>query len=747
MKQKIELLAPGGDVDAIKAAIVAGADAVYCGLDKFNARNRATNISFENLQGILRLAHQNNCEVFITLNILIVESEIPAFISLLNKLLLTSIDGIILQDLGMFYLVSKYFKSLKIHASTQMTTHNAGQMLFLHQLNAQRVNLSRELNLDEIKTLTTLGHQHNILTEVFVHGSNCISFSGLCYISSVHGGNSGNRGRCSQPCRDRYHTTAQGKDYPLNLKDNSAFYNLDELANAGVASLKIEGRIKKYDYIYTVVRSYKEQLKRYYKNESLSTDNSDLYKVFNRDFSDGFLKGTISKNLFIDNPRDNSIQHLADVNTYSDAEALNQAQMTLYAEKDAMKRAVEAKITQLSIDKLPLIIQVSGWYNEPLKVKVSGAEISFEVESEVKLSNKGTEVLDSKVLLTRLKAINETDYYIEKLDLSQLDDKLFLPFKALTALKKKLLFILNGSKEVPEQVIVPSIKKQHIEATTPSLVVLISSPNEINEVGDTVDTIYYQLPNGIKAECAGLISLFKENPQLIPWFPAVLIGEDYTAALEFLQELKPVCIVTNNTGVAYEACQRDVDWIAGPYLNITNSYSILALKEQFNCSGAFISNELSQFQIKTIKKPEDFKLYYSLYHPNVLMTTRQCLFHQVTGCHKYMLDRSCLQHCEKSSSITNLKEVSFLLEKSKGNYHHVYNSQNFLNADIVKDLPNRFDHYCIDLRAVKTETEVSVDKTNIIKLFANLLTNKPESKQELMKALGNTSCTQYKKGI
>ena len=184
--KRIELLAPGGDIDSIKAAVFAGADAVYCGLDRFNARNRAANISFDDLQGILRLAHQNGCQVFLTLNIIIVDREIPSIINLLNKLVNTSIDGIIVQDLGLFYLLSNYFKSLKIHASTQLTTHNEGQIQFLNKLKATRVNLSRELNIHEIRALTSVAHQNNILTEVFVHGSYCISFSGICYMSSVH---------------------------------------------------------------------------------------------------------------------------------------------------------------------------------------------------------------------------------------------------------------------------------------------------------------------------------------------------------------------------------------------------------------------------------------------------------------------------------------------------------------------------------------------------------------------------------
>jgi putative protease len=160
MKRKIELLAPGGDIESVKAAIVAGADAIYFGLNTFNARMRATNIELDDLAGIVSLAHRNRCQIFITINIVIVESELRALINLLNKLVNTKIDGVIVQDLGLLYLLSTYFKSLKIHASTQLTTHNEGQIKFLSELSATRVNLSRELNLDELHTLTRVGHEN-----------------------------------------------------------------------------------------------------------------------------------------------------------------------------------------------------------------------------------------------------------------------------------------------------------------------------------------------------------------------------------------------------------------------------------------------------------------------------------------------------------------------------------------------------------------------------------------------------------
>lgn len=223
MSHKIELLAPGGDIDAIKAAIIAGADAVYCGLDTFNARNRAANISFDQLVGIIRLAHQYDCQIFLTLNIVILEREFKTLTKLLSKLVNTTLDGVIVQDIGLLYILKKHFPTLDVHASTQLTTHNVGQIPFLKKLGVSRVNLSRELNLREITAITAVGRDQNVLSEVFVHGSLCVAFSGLCYSTSASVGNSGNRGRCSQACREEYETTESGNNFPLNVKDNSAF--------------------------------------------------------------------------------------------------------------------------------------------------------------------------------------------------------------------------------------------------------------------------------------------------------------------------------------------------------------------------------------------------------------------------------------------------------------------------------------------------------------------------------------------
>jgi putative protease len=238
-----------------------------------------------------------------------------------------------------------------------------------------------------------------------------------------------------------------------------------------------------------------------------------------------------------------------------------------------------------------------------------------------------------------------------------------------------------------------------------------------------------------------------ENQRLIPWFPAVLIGEDYRSAVTFLQQVKPKRIVTNNTGVAYAAYQAGIDWVAGPYMNLVNSFSLLCLKEHFNCSGAFLSNEINKEQIRRIKKPEEFKLYYSLCHPIVLMTTRVCMFHQVTGCKKNIVDDKCMQRCEKSSFITNLKQVSFFIDKAKGDYHSVYNEANFLNTDIVTDIPHFFSNFFIDLREIKTGTHFSMDKSAVVKLFESIIYGDHTSVIELNGGIHPSTNTQYIKGI
>ena len=752
----IELLAPGGDVEAIKGAIVAGASAVYCGLEgAFNARNRATNLSFDELTGVLRLAHQYDCEVFLTINVVILEPEIPALFKLLNQLVNTRIDGIIVQDLGLFYLVKHYFPSLDLHASTQLTTVNEGQLAFLAKIGASRVNLSRELNINEIKTLTAVAHQHNLLTEVFVHGALCIAFSGQCYSSSVSVGNSGNRGRCSQACRDEYETTPAGKNFPLNLKDNSAYFDLPALVDAEVDSLKIEGRIKGAHYVYTVVDSWRAQINRFVETGRLLDNDKNLRRVFNRDFTNSFLNANLSKDMFIDNPRDHGVRHSIKENNATTDVQIEAVTREFYADKDELGDALRRKIKDLSIDKRKLNMHFSGQQGEPLSLTVTvddpaiittknNDSITLQSSSLLKLAAK--KGLDHATFEKRFKNLR-SDCVIETFDCSQLGEDLVIPFSELTDIKNKLSVWLNDSIEIIVPVDVPKLSKYPKINQQATLSLLINDEKDLHLCDATDADIYFKLPESFKKDSPKLIELLKNHPRLIPWFPAVLITKDYHEAVKILEQVKPERIVSNNTGIAYKAFEMGIQWIAGPFLNTTNSYALRTLKDELNCAGAFISNEINRRQIKNIRRPENFKMLYSIYHPILMMTSRQCFFQQTVGCKKPTIEDGCMLKCKKATTITNIKGVSFAIDKQRGGYPSIYNDEQFLNINIVHDFADLFDEFFIDLTDIGAGSKAELDKTQLIQSFEKVLKGDIEAEFLLHEMVIKSTHQQYTQGL
>ncbi|MCZ4339447.1 peptidase U32 family protein [Shewanella colwelliana] len=767
MKPKIELLAPGGDIDAIKAAIIAGADAVYCGLDTFNARNRAANISFDQLVGCIRLAHQYDCRIFLTLNIVILEQEFKTLFKLLNKLVNTTLDGVIVQDMGLLYVLRHYFPTLDIHASTQLTTHNAGQIPFLNALGASRVNLSRELNLREITALAKVGQEHDTLLEVFVHGSLCVAFSGLCYSTSASAGNSGNRGRCSQACREEYETTESGNNFPLNIKDNSAFFDLPALIDAGVYSFKVEGRIKGASYVHTVIDSFRKQIDGYVETGELTQDGERLYKVFNRDFTNAFLRGDLNQSMFIDNPRDNSKNHLVDKLKAEKGESISvvqihDAKQQLQLDKQEINASVDEKIAHLSIDKIKLRLCFAGEQGEPLRLTVT-TEQSDSLVAEDEASTKtvtncfsSTSLMrpseelsvDKEAIEKRFKNINNANYALMELDTEQLTNGLSIPYREITTLKNALLAYLNDDIAVIAEVPLPKLGHYPKPLGQPiELSLLICDEADVTLADVTDGDIYFKLPDAYKRGCTKYVDFLLQNPRLIPWFPPVLIGKDFDVALNILQQVKPELIVTNNTGIAYHAQQLGIKWLAGPFLNTTNSFALLALKQGFECRGAFISNEINRQQIKQIARPDNFKMLYSVYHPILLMASRQCFFQQSVGCEKPRIDNGCMLSCDKSTSIKNLKGDSFAIDKQKAGYPSIYNQDQFLNTDIIDDLGEMFDGFMIDLTNIGAGDRQSPDKVELIKQFEALLNGNREASVMLERLVPESTSLQYQNGL
>ncbi|MBH0058761.1 U32 family peptidase [Pseudoalteromonas sp. SWXJZ94C] len=769
MSRKIELLAPGGDVNAVKAAIVAGANAVYCGLDTFNARNRASNLSFDELNGALRLAHEYGCEIFLTLNVVILEHEMGALFKLLNQLVNTTLDGIIVQDLGLFNIVKKHFPTLHIHASTQLTTHNESQVEFLARIGATRVNLSRELNLTEIKILTDVAHKCDVLTEVFVHGALCIAFSGQCYSSSVSVGNSGNRGRCSQACRDEYEPTAMGNKHPLNLKDNSAYFDLPELVAAGVDSLKVEGRIKGANYVHTVIDSWRKQIDTFVQTGNLIEDDSSLYKVFNRNFTNKFLTGDMTKNMFTDNPRDHSFDHANEKNNAISVVQIYDAQQELSTQKSEIDSLVKKKIEFLDISKRELTFEFSGQLNQPFTVNViiesknetmlAGSELTnaepsqrFEVQSQMLMQAADKSVVDMDAIEKRFKTFSNANFNIKKMDYSNLGDNLTvplsIPFKELARIKKQVAFLLNEGKDVIAPVELPKLvnhEKEDKNKTT--LSILISDIKDIYLCDLSNVDVYFKLPESFRKNNDAYINIFLENPQLIPYFPAVMIGKDFEEAVRLLETVKPKLIISNNTGVAFKAVELGIDWIAGPLLNTTNSYALLTLQEDLNAKGAFISNEINKQQMRSIKRPNNFKMMYSIYHPILMMTSRQCFFQQTVGCKKPRIDASCMLSCKKETTVTNVKGISFAIDKQKGGYPSIYNHEQFLNMDIVTDYADKFDEFFIDLTDIGSGDKDKLDKAVLLEHFQNLISGQTQAQDQLNQMVKIQTRQQYVEGL
>ncbi|MCK8086145.1 peptidase U32 family protein [Vibrio sp. 1CM8B] len=751
MSRKIELLAPGGDVEAIKAAIVAGANAVYCGLDTFNARNRASNLSLDELNGVIRLAHEYGCEVFLTLNVVLLEHETKSITKLLNQLVNTKVDGIIVQDLGLFNLVKKHFPSLDVHASTQLTTHNEGQIKFLSKIGATRVNLSRELNLPEIKMLTEVAHDHDVLTEVFVHGALCIAFSGQCYSSSVSVGNSGNRGRCSQACRDEYEITNAGNKFPLNLKDNSAYYDLPELVDAKVDSLKVEGRIKGAHYVYTVVDTWRKQIDSFVESGLLIEDDSNLHKVFNRDFTNSFLKGNLTKDMFIDNPRDNSMNYAVEKATEQNNEIsvvqIQEVTNELHQAKDVLGNEMREKIEFLDIRKTPVAQSFSAKVGQPFTVTVNTPKENFTLQSKSLLKAVEEKAITQELLEKRFKNVKSAVHTLESHDFSEVDAGLLIPLKEVSDLKDEIDFILNGSVEVIKHVEVPALPQHAKVNEKPTMSMLIADVADLHLCDVTDADVYFKLPESFKKRCNKYIDILAANPRLIPWFPAVLIGKDYDEAVRILEEIKPARIVTNNTGIAYKAYEMGIEWVAGPFMNTTNSHALVTLKEELNCAGAFISNEINKGQIRHIRRPENFKLFYSIYHPILMMTSRQCFFQRTVGCNKPSIEAGCMLKCEKATTITNVKGISFAVDKQKGGYPSIYNHEQFLNHDAVTDFSGLFDEFFIDLTNIGAGSKEVKDKVELIKHFEALLNGVEGSQQNLEQMVEVRTNAQYVQGL
>lgn len=411
MKNKIEVLAPAGSAESVKAAVRSGADAVYMGTKSFNARAKADNFSFEELKETVDYCHSHGTDVHITMNTLIADSELSAAKSTLKRICESGADALILQDIGISQLVRNGCMGIDMHASTQMSVQTLSGVKLLKELGFKRAVLPRELSKEEIKYIA---ENTDIEIECFVHGALCMCVSGQCYMSSMFGARSGNRGLCAQPCRLPF--KAEGSEgYDLSLKDLSLVENVNELAEIGVASLKIEGRMKRPEYVAAAVTSVVKALKGE-KDEELQRK---LRAVFSRSgFTKGYFENKLGKDMF-------GTRGKEDVTAATNS-VLNELSH-LYEKETPL---------------IPVNFVLSVIENEPVSLSASAAGKTVFVSDEYIPEKALNKPLTKEGLTERVSKCGGTQFYAEKVEV-ELDEGLIVPASVINNLRRKALESLN----------------------------------------------------------------------------------------------------------------------------------------------------------------------------------------------------------------------------------------------------------------------------------------------------------------
>ena len=414
----VELLAPAGSFNALKAAVESGADAVYLSGNSFGARAYAENFSFDALKAAVTFAHLRNVAVHITVNTIVDNSEFEKLADYLRFLYSINVDAILVQDLGVAYLAKKIIPQMPLHASTQMTVHNLEGVRALEKLGFSRIVLSREVSLNDIRYICANADAE---IEIFAHGALCVSYSGQCLMSSMIGGRSGNRGRCAQPCRLPYKLVNQDMknvlnnsagEYLLSPRDLNTIDLLPDLIDAGIASLKIEGRMKRSEYVSTVVDVYRKAIdsvenKNFFVSDD---DHKKLAQIFNRDFTTAYLEKHQGKVMMSDRRPNNRGLFIGRVTQY-----------------DWKSKRVSVKLSEAvnDGDEVNFWVKVGGRIatvlhdmqnrnGTPILSAKSDEIISFPLEKKVHEHDRIFRIFDTK-LMKSAQVISNSAYPIRKI--------------------------------------------------------------------------------------------------------------------------------------------------------------------------------------------------------------------------------------------------------------------------------------------------------------------------------------------
>lgn len=807
---KPEILAPAGDIDSLKAAFAANAGAVYFGLPSFNARQRAQNIKPEILASIVAEAKLREIQLYLTLNTLVTEEEIPELLETIDIAMISGIKVFIIQDFGIFYILKKFYPEAEIHISTQATTHTKGQISFLSHLKAERVNLSRELSIEEIKDFTEFAHKKNIEVEVFVHGSFCLSYSGQCYLCSFLEGCSGNRGLCQQNCRRVY--SKKGKQgYFLNLKDNSAAPYADKLIASGVDSLKIEGRIKSPAYVYSVVKGWNMLLD----DSATSTKPKALFEgVFNRNFTDGYFSDKITSNMLAPSPADTSIKEFGKVVSYTADTAYltvtneipfplpieiiiktgnsficcanvleelkeidenpflkpNQTETwctyrikitgklegkitkgdTVSAPRPALNAGeAEEAINSVVFRKIPTTARVTAVCGNLLELELTALNKKEICKSDNALEKPVKIATKKEDFLKQLNRFGSTPFELKETSFTKWEDEIFIPATAVNTLRRKCTAQLLETIDSSRKEKVLSALKCSIKSSEkikPKLSVFTDDP-----------LIAAELYNSFGESIEILFEMTDpdQSPPItlsIPVFPTIMTQEAENTYAELIKSrnfpFKSEKIILESSGLASAALTAGKKLIAGKSFNITNSLWAKMLYEKCNFIGVIPSLELSEKQIKSFAENSPIPLSVFIYAPLKLMTTRQCLLG--FKCGKNRSDKECYYSCTGKSSIDERQGRKLQIVKRKWNYSELYMNSFFSAPEAIPLLKStgNIQNFIIDVRNFSFANHQKNNIKELTEAFKNFIeTEKQEYKNTIVSLTKETNSGNIKKGL
>lgn len=636
---KPEVLSPVGNAEMLTAAVRCGADAVYLGLDSFNARRNAENFTTQSLKDAVEFCHICGVKVYLTLNIIISDGEMEDAVKKTVEAAKCGIDGVITADIGFVNTLHKVLPDLPIHASTQMTVHSPAAIKPLKEMGFSRVVVSREMSRTELIEFCTEAKAQNMEVEVFVHGALCMSMSGQCLLSAMLGGRSGNRGLCAGPCRLPF-AAEKGNGYDLSLKDLSLIPYLNELKEMGVASLKIEGRMKRPEYVAAATAACRQMLDKGYVDEDI---NSALEKVFSRSgFTDGYYTGNLGPDMF-------------GIRTKDDVTAADTVFSALH------------ELYRNDRQSIPLYGSAEIKEYTPIKLTVSDNENTVTVFGDIpeKALNRPT---NKATVFEKISKTGGTPYYLDTLSV-ELDEGLMLRAASLNALRREALEKLSILRaKLPE--IIPDysklIRSKEIRTEKPlKTVVRIDNPAQLTENVKKADLVV--VPVDIDTE------KIPEDAKIAVELPRGISNEAYILKKLEAFKQKGITVAFCSTLAASELAKTvGFKRVSDFGFNIYNSAALNYHKSE-GAVAAVLSPELLLSDAKHLcaEIPTGIISYGRL----PLMLTRNCPVKNGLSCNE----------CKRNSNLTDRKDTAFPVRCRNG-YSELLNSKVIWLADRKDEL-------------------------------------------------------------